>query len=202
MESFDRLIEAAQRGELNALRELVLRYEYIVKKECQKFRLWQFPEWTHSDLSQEVMMHVLTRLDQFRGGDNTEAAFKGWLRRIAFNTVTNLIRHRNNTINSPDGPIESLVGEIMGTDSKNGATASSIVSKAEQYQLIQDIIFQQLNEECREILRLRIVEGLTFDAIGKRLNLSIDQVRYRYESSLARLKAAFYEPDLDGEDFV
>ena len=195
METFAELIRKAQRGDLNALRDLVLLYEPLIRSECSCFGLWQFPEWSHSDLSQEVTMRVLTRLDQFRGADqkNPKALFQSWLRVVAQNTVRNILRRQSNTFNSPGGPIESLVEEMMRSGGKRISTASSIVSRQEQQQRIRRILLNRLDDECREVLRLRIVEGHTYQMIAEQLNLSLDQVRYRFESSLKRLRTIFFD---------
>lgn len=195
MNSFAELISKAQRGELSALRELVDSHADLIRSECAHFGLWQFPEWSHSDLSQEVAMRVLTRLDQFRGSKekNSRALFRNWLRVVTRNTVKNILRRQGNTLNSPGGPIESLVEEMIRSGGNRVSTASSIISRQEQHQQIKKAMHQCLDEECREVLRLRVIEGQTYESISQTLNLSLDQVRYRFESSLKRLKAFFLE---------
>lgn len=197
MDSFADLIRKAQRGDIAALRELVESYDSLIKLECTAFGLWQFPEWSHSDLSQEVAMRVLTRLDQFRGAEsnNPQAKFKGWLRQITRSTILNILRRQGNTFNSPGKPLESLVEELYFADDRNVPTASSIVSRQEQHQRVRRVISSCLDDECREILRLRIVEGKTFGEIAKLMDLSQDQVRYRFEVSLGRLRSLLDQDD-------
>jgi RNA polymerase sigma factor (sigma-70 family) len=72
-------------------------------------------------------------------------------------------------------------------------TGSANVREAEKVRLIQEAIDSLPDLTDREILRRRFFESQTVEAIAAELGLTYDQVRYRCEKSLERLR-----PRLEG----
>ena len=80
MTSIDQTIIRAQAGDAEAISQLVVEFQDTIYSECAKIGLWGHPDWSQSDLSQEVIFRVMKNLDQFKGATSEEPrlAFDQW----------------------------------------------------------------------------------------------------------------------------
>src|SRR5688572_21123641 len=78
------LIQAAQRGKVNAFNTLVLRYQDMIYTLV--YRIMGEPA-SASDATQEAFITAYRRIDTYRGG-----SFRAWLARIATNTCYDELR--------------------------------------------------------------------------------------------------------------
>ena len=67
MTAIDQTIICAQAGDANAIGRLVVEFQDTIFSECAKIGLWGHADWSHSDLSQEVIFRVMKNLDKFNG---------------------------------------------------------------------------------------------------------------------------------------
>ena len=182
----------AQNGESWAVERIVAEFSDLIRQECSKYGLWQHPEWSHADLYQEAMVHVLGRIGQFSGIDSAQprAAFEQWVRVTTKNWLSNSERFRTAKKRYPENGFTKNDGSKMPYDDVPNAakTASSIFARDEEADRLREAMEEHLDGQEKEVLLLRVAEGLSLKEISSRLSLSYDQVRYKYEKSLAELQ--------------
>lgn len=184
------LIRAAQAGDVGAIEGLVARFSGLIHKECGKYGVWQNPEWSHSDQLQEVIFRVWTKIEQFNGTEHEHVApmFEQWVRVTCQSVLKNLYRARSAKKRKPEGKIEAFDEVTQDFVNRKGdKTPSSIFSANEDIERLNVAMEEQLDDQGREILNLRVVEGLSLKEISERLSLTYEQVRYRYHASLEKL---------------
>ena len=185
------LLCAARQGDGPSIEALVSRFSGPIEQECGKYGIRQHPELSHSDLFQEVILRVWTRIEQFSGRDqeNLELIFDSWIRKTARSVLSNLFRAEKAKKRRPDDPVQSYdEATLTFVSDRHGRTASSIFSDNEEVERLNNTIEQYLDDTAQQILNLRIVEGLSLKDIAARLSLTYEQVRYNYQSSLAELE--------------
>lgn len=184
-------IRQAQNGHETAIEQLIARFGFIIEKECEKFGHRDHPEWTHSDSQQEALIHVLTHIDQFRSTDasNPGAAFEQWVRMTTRNFLRNLERDRKAKKRHPETGINSYDDDAAQSDGLRVAskTPSSIFARDEESIRIRAAL-DRLPQDHQEVLRLRVIEGLSLKQISSQLSLTYDQVRYKYNQSLSQIQ--------------
>jgi RNA polymerase sigma factor (sigma-70 family) len=185
-------ITKAQKGDSTAIAEIVHEFSELIHQECQKFGIDQHPDWSHSDQSQEVLIRVLAKIGQFSEVDseNPRAALEQWLRITTRNWLNNLERYRKAKKRFPEEGLETFSkhGDSSIGTTESVETASAIVTRKEEIERVQKAMLEHLTGEQRQIMELRVVEGLTLAQIAERLPLSIDQIRYRFEQSMELIK--------------
>ncbi|MFK7769672.1 MAG: RNA polymerase sigma factor [Mariniblastus sp.] len=191
MQTLGELIRAARDGDTEAIETLVMRFSGVIRTECAKYGIRQHPEWSHSDLVQEVVFRVWTKIDQFNGAEHEHAAamFDQWVRTTAQTVLKNLHRARTAKKRKPEGkiqPIDEATQTMVRHD--HVQTASSVFSNKEQAERLNDAMDECLDKQSQEILSLRVVDGLSLKDISERLSLSYDQVRYKFKCGLEALE--------------
>lgn len=196
LQQLKELIDRFRDGDADAIETIVSRFSHVIETECKKFGLWQYPEWSHSDLLQEVILRVWMHIDQFRGRDsiNMVPLFESWLRKTTCSVLANIGRHRNARKRQPEYPVRRLDAETeIYVDGVNRTrTPSSIFAQQDASNHLMQLMGELLDEESRQILWLHVVDGFSLRKIAEQLELSYDQVRYRYHDSLSKL-----EPQID-----
>src|SRR5580700_6119573 len=126
------------------------------------------------DVTQEVLLQVIRKLDTFRG----DSQFGTWLHRV---TVNAALAHRQKRANRQ----KHEVGEVI--DDLEGATPGAAVNRwnvspeepvlaAEQHEIIEKAI-KTLPEPFRDVYVLADVEGLPNHEIADMLKLSLPAVK-------------------------
>ena len=192
-DSFVATVINAQQGDSDAREWVVQEFSGLIQHECSKYGLRQHPDWSQSDLYQEAVIHVLSGIEQFRGVDQAEprAALEQWIRVATRNWMSNLARSRTAKKRFPKNGFETVdYGNAQGQKDLQGQTktASSIFVHEEEFDRLELAMRDHLSEEQREVLLLRVVEGFTLKEISEHLQLSYEQVRYRYEKSLEKIQ--------------
>lgn len=154
-----------------------------------------------SDLVQEAEVRVWQKLDQFCGGKNDAeslAMFRSWLAQIVRRVGLNLERKRGAQRRRPaagrllrqGGPLSggresgSGAAELAGS----GSTPIDQAIRKEEALRLHAAMERLLDETARAVVRLHAFEGLSLRKVAQRLELSYDEVRDRYRSSLRRLE--------------
>lgn len=179
------LIEATLAGDSAAFGRLVLRYQDRLYNTV--FRFLGSAEDSR-DVVQDAFVQAFVKLDTFEG----TAAFYTWLYRIAFNLAVSLGRRRRPTASlefAKDAfgcePIDQMAGPETGVLDQERA---DMVHKA----------LAQLNDEHRQILVLREMEGCSYDQISEILGVPVGTVRSRLFR--ARLQMREHLSPLLGEE--
>lgn len=170
------LVRAAQSGDQAAFAEIVKRYQRRVYRVA--YGLTRSHE-DSDDLAQEAFVRAWKALARFRVG---EPLFP-WLARIVTNLAYSLFRHRRRR---PETSIEPLVeaGMQWGTEDDPAGHAADRERAAHLGEA-----FEELSEDHRAVLVLRVVEGLSYDEIASALEVAPGTVMSRLSRARAELKS-------------
>jgi RNA polymerase sigma-70 factor (ECF subfamily) len=163
-----RLVEAARQGDRAAFGRLYDRYARMV----HGILLARVPLGEVDDLVQDVFLRALPRLHTLRD----PGRFGAWLAAITRNRANDFHRHAVDEVELP----EDLSGD--GAESK----ISHDSADAEARVLLAAI--RALPETYREILLLRLVEGMTGPEIAARTGLKHGSVRVNLHRGMQRLR--------------
>jgi RNA polymerase sigma-70 factor (ECF subfamily) len=145
------------------------------------------PEDTE-EICQEVFLSVIKNLKSFHGGSQ----FQTWLFRIAANKTRDF-RERQRAAKRGGGQAPlSLQAEDPQTGlaldpPSTAPTPDLALLGAEQIALVHQAL-EQLGEPCREIIELRYFGDLSYEELGRTLDLNLKTVSSRLSKCLDRLE--------------
>jgi RNA polymerase sigma-70 factor, ECF subfamily len=144
------VIEACQRGDENAFREL---FEAHKDKVFSIALRYAGDHATAMDIAQETFLKLLSRIGQFRG----ESSFESWLCRLVVNCC--LDHHRRQRRFLP------IVEEVVDTFGAARQDALHELLKTEVEERVQEVV-AQLPPDQRIAVVLRYTEGLSYEEIA------------------------------------
>ena len=168
------LVMRAQRGEQDAFRVLVERYQKLVYTLA--LRMLNVPA-DAEDAAQEAFLSAWKALPRFR----MDAKFSTWLYRLTVNAATDVLRRRRK---EPDS-LDDAERPVQAADSTD--TPEEAAQRAERRAMVRRAI-AALSENHRQILLLREVTGLSYEEIGAALELSPGTVRSRLARTRKELR--------------
>ncbi len=186
-----KLVRQAQRGDMIAFEELVLRHRD--KIFARAFSMMRNEEEA-VDLSQEAWVKGWQRLKQFQG----DSSFVTWMTRIVINLCLDQLRkqkrHRMESI-------EMMEEESGGVERQMPVVQVNPTAGLERAELRQriDKALGQLSMEHRTVLILHEFEELEYKEIAKRMQCSIGTVMSRLfyaRRKMANLLAGFKREEL------
>ena len=175
-----RLVEVAQRGDVESFNELVRLFEGRVYTLC--YRMLGDAE-SAADAAQDAFLAAFRNLRSFRGG-----SFRSWMLRIATNTCYDVLRVRKRR------PSVSLDIEA---DDESASSPLQIADTAEspddfaQRRELAAAIQQGLTalpDEQRIVLILSDIQGLAYEEIAQITNSNLGTVKSRLSRGRARLR--------------
>ncbi len=174
------LIRSAQRGDLEALNGLVLRYQNHVNNMAYRI---MGDEATAADVTQEAFLSAYRHLGSFHGG-----SFQSWLLRIVVNACYDELRRRKRrpTV-SLDETIVTEEGVIEFDLPTSAEGPEQIVQRRELAALLQRGI-DRLPMEQRLTLVLSDVQGLRYDEIAEITHSKCGTVKSRLSRARANLR--------------
>jgi RNA polymerase sigma-70 factor (ECF subfamily) len=140
------------------------------------------------DITQDVLLQVLRKLDSFRG----ESAFPTWLHRVVVNAVLAFRRRR---ATHPELPLDHAKEEFHPDGSHVGPVRRWMAPPEEQaldreaHAVIEDAI-RQLPEVYRDVYVLADVEGMPNAEIAEVLELSVPAVKSRLHRARLLMREA------------
>ena len=160
------LVRSARRGDERAFRVLVERYQLRVINLLYRI---SGDEDTARDLSQEVFVRAYRSLDQL----DPSRPLGPWLLRIATNLAFERWRREK-------GPLQVSLEEVE-EEEVAAAPGTDPGLEVERHELDQvlEVAFQSLSPLYRTVLWLRLVEGLSYEAIAATLRLPLGTVKTR-----------------------
>jgi RNA polymerase sigma-70 factor (ECF subfamily) len=193
-----RLLMKIRAGDRDAFEELFDRHRDSVRRAVE---LRLTPElkarFDASDVVQEAHLEAYQRLDEYLKRE--PMPFGLWVRKTAQQRLQKLKRahlhakqrtvHREQSL--PDKSSMMLAARFVDPATSLGQR----MAKQEYEQLVQDAI-NELEELDREILLMRIVEGLEHSEIGQLLDLNCTAVRKRFGRALIKLQCELTEKGL------
>ena len=167
------LVMRAQRGEQDAFRILVERYQKLVYTLALRMNVPADAE----DAAQEAFLSAWKALPRFR----MDAKFSTWLYRLTVNAATDVLRRRQK---EPDS-FDTAERPLQAADSAD--TPEEAAQRAERRAMVRRAI-GALSENHRQILLLREVTGLSYEEIGAALELTPGTVRSRLARARKELR--------------
>lgn len=189
--SDEKLVKAAQRGDMPAFEELVARHRD--KIYARAFSMMRSEE-DAVDLSQEAWVKGWQRLKQFQG----DSSFVTWMTRIVINLCLDQLRKQKRQRSES---IESLEEESGGVERQMPTVVINPTEGLERRELRQriDKALGQLSHEHRTVLILHEFEELEYKEIAKRMECSIGTVMSRLfyaRRKMANLMASYKREEM------
>src|SRR6266542_1165835 len=160
-----RLVEIAQRGDVESFNELVRLFEGRVYNIC--YRMLGDAD-SAADAAQDAFLSAFRNLRSFRGG-----SFRSWMLRIATNTCYDVLRARKRR------PSVSL--------DDDAESPTDFALRRELAAAIQSGL-DMLPDEQRIILILSDIQGLAYEEIAQITNTNLGTVKSRLSRGRARLR--------------
>lgn len=178
------LVERALRGDQEAFRALVSRYERMVYNLLA--RMLRDPALAE-DLAQDTFVRAFSHLATF----DPRYKFSNWLLRIAHNAAIDAMRRRGPTLL----PLEGDEGAGSPADSVAAPRGEDGLLRVERQDLARALEagMARLRPEYRQVLVLRYHEDLGYDEIARITGLPLGTVKsylHRARAELARVMTA------------
>ncbi len=166
------IIDAVIKGDREAYAALVREYQTRVRGLCLSILLNAAEA---DDAAQDVFVKALSSLASYR----KDSSFSSWLYRIASNHCMDQLRKRKRQkTDSLDRVTDNDDGEAGAFQPRMAEPSESLIEKTERLAGVMQVL-SSLPADYREVLVLREVEGLSYEAIRVILKCSLDAVKTR-----------------------
>ncbi len=183
------LILSARKGDEQAFRALLVKYERAVFSIC--LRMVRNREQAE-DLAQESFMKVFAMLERY----NPSYAFSSWLFKITSNLCIDSIRKRKLDTLPLDQPIQSAAGEFSRQyESREDDPEKTMIGREKMERLKEAI--ESLPPHYRIMILLRHQQDLSYEEIAETLEVPLGTVKARIHRAREMLKNR-----LAGEDML
>ncbi len=168
-------VAACQRGDANAFRPLVEKYQ----KRMLNLAYRMTGDYDEAcEVVQEAFLSAYRSITKFRG----DALFSTWLHGITLNHTKNRLRQMQSRsrheVQSIDEPLETEEGQVAAEPASDQPTVVEQLEQKEVQARVQECI-ASLDQEYREVLVLRDIQGFSYDEIRAILNIPDGTVKSR-----------------------
>ncbi|MBX0328213.1 sigma-70 family RNA polymerase sigma factor [Oscillochloris sp. ZM17-4] len=175
-----RLIEAAQRGDVESFNQLVRLYESRVYNLC--YRMLGDPD-AAADVAQDTFISAYRSLGRFRGG-----MFRSWLLRIATNACYDVLRARKRRPSTSLQALGVADDDGVGFDLPDqGERPDDVALRHELAAAIQRGL-ADLPEDQRVVIILSDIQGMAYEEIATVTGANLGTVKSRLSRGRARLR--------------
>ena len=172
----DDLIKRTLAGDRRSYEHIVKRYQKIVYNTA--YQILRSKE-SAADVTQDTFIRAYQALPGFREG----ASLKPWLLRIATNRALNFLRDHKDY-----SPIEDVSeGALASKENVESEVESALIRERLQ------IVLKAMEPLHRSIFLLRYQYDLSYEEIGKIVDLSLSSVKSQLFRIKARIRALFDE---------
>ena len=175
-----RLIESAQRGDIESFNQLVRLYEARVYNLC--YRMLGDSD-AAADAAQDTFISAYRNLGRFRGG-----LFRSWLLRIATNACYDALRARKRR------PSVSLQALGVADDEGGGFDLPDQGERPDDIALRRELAaaiqrgLAELPEDQRVVIILSDIQGMAYEEIAEVTGANLGTVKSRLSRGRARLR--------------
>ncbi|CAL2081578.1 RNA polymerase sigma factor [Tenacibaculum sp. 190524A05c] len=164
-------------------REIAL--EFLIKKHQQRIFSFIYSKVQDRDITEDVFQDTFIKVIKTlkKGNYNEEGKFLPWVMRIAHNLVIDHFRKNNRMPkfnNSDDFDIFSIISD-------NALNAEKRIIKD---QILSDVrnLIEELPEEQKEVLKMRMYMDMSFNEISESTGVSINTALGRMRYALINLR--------------
>jgi len=177
----DRLIQAAQRGSLDAFNELVLAYQDQVYNLA--YRIMGDPA-SASDATQEAFISAYQHIEGFRG--KYPSSFKSWLMRIVSNACYDELRRRKRhpTTSIEDFEIDEEANPALVSETEGPET----FTEREEMARVIEAGIRTLPADQRVTLVMADVQDFSYQEIAEATDSPLGTVKSRLARARAKLR--------------
>ena len=174
-----RLVLAAQAGDLDAFNQLVTRHERAVYSVC--YRMLRDASLAE-DATQDAFIRAWNSIDSFRGG-----IVRPWILRIATNRTYDILRAqaRRPAQSLEAQPFESEADWTSQTDAVEHP--ESFAARGELSTFLHGAL-AELPEDQRLAIVLSDVQGYAYDEIAEIMDVAVGTVKSRISRGRSRLR--------------
>lgn len=177
-------VARCRQGDVNAFEVLVERHQKtMLNISCRM--LCDYAD--ACDVVQESFLAAYRSLEKFRG----DSRFSTWLYAIVVNQSRNRLKQKASRARREVFSLDDTPGSggrtILDTHSSHEPAALDVLGKKERDRLIQECI-GAMDQEQREVLVLRDIEGMTYEEISGALGLPDGTVKSRLFRARSALK--------------
>ena len=185
------LINLSQKGDVNAFKKLVLKYQQTTYNVVLRML---GDRDTAADVTQDTFIAAFRAIQSFRGS----SSFRAWLLRIASNQACDYWRRANrhpqdslDTIMNEDEPHDAgLLNALITTE--QAVNPEEFLLNHELQELLQQAI-QELPLDQRVAVILCDVQGLSYEEIASSTQTSLGTVRSRIARGRKRVRDYLYK---------
>ncbi|MFT3756680.1 MAG: RNA polymerase sigma factor [Pseudoxanthomonas sp.] len=163
-----------------------LAFEQLYARHRGRLYRFLLRQLRNPALADELFQDVWQKVIAARSGWQPQAAFGAWLFRIAHNRLGDHWRAQKHRPAAPDDADERLA-RIADAD-----TPERQLSEFEQRRRLQ-LALAELPDEQREVLLLRLEQGLTLEEIGEITGAGRETVKSRLRYAMDKLRARLNE---------
>lgn len=198
----DLLLNRISRGDEKARSELVQRHTPVLRQAVSRRLDARIrPRIDPSDVVQETQLDIMKFLDDYV--ERRPMPFRLWVLKTAHQRMLKVERHHLRTamrtvdreMPMPDGSSMALANHLIGRD----RAPDQIASRRDTAKRIRQIL-ARLSETDREIILLRVFEGLSNDEVAQLLDVERETAKKRYTRALLSLERRFVSAGLSGGD--
>lgn len=193
------LISRARRGSGDSLGRLLQMYRnYLMVLAGTQIERRLQPRMSPSDIVQETMLRAHANFGQFRGASEPELI--GWLRQILVNNLAKFVEQhvlaarrdvrREVSIERLGQALEQSTIQLAALLPAGSRSPSAAAQQREEAVLLADRL-AMLAPDYREVLMLRNLQGLPFEAIAEQMERSVSATRMLWLRAIDKLKGLY-----------
>lgn len=145
------------------------------------------------DIAQDATLHILERLDSFRG----EARFTTWAAKVAVRLALSQLRRQRWQNVSLDDLLEK--GASPGRSEDSPADAAVV---SERVAWVHKLIAEELTERQRDALQAVMIHGMPIEEVAERMGTNRNALYKLLHDARLRLRRAFEAQGLSLDDFL
>jgi RNA polymerase sigma-70 factor (ECF subfamily) len=180
----DKLVSLCQKGDTGAFEALVEKHQKKMLNTAYRM-IGNYEE--ACEVVQDAFFSAYKAMGKFRG----ESRFSTWLYSIVINLSKNRLRRMKTRLywrgTSTDDPVKSKDAKLPADPPAQDPSPPELMEKKEIQAKVQDCI-NDLDQEHREVLVLRDVQGFSYEEIGDILRISEGTVKSRLFRAREALK--------------
>ncbi|OSY87692.1 RNA polymerase subunit sigma-24 [Tenacibaculum holothuriorum] len=163
-----------------------LALEFLIKRHQQRLYSFIYSKLQNRDTTEDIFQDTFIKVIRTlkRGSYNEEGKFLPWVMRIAHNLIIDYFR-KNNRMPSFSSPTDDF--DIFSVISDN---VPNVESKIIKEQILNDVkeLIEELPDEQKEVLKMRMYNDMSFNEISENTGVSINTALGRMRYALINLR--------------